>query len=133
MPSARVLVTFAVIIGVAGCGSSGSSAGDQVRAKVRQFATATAAGDTHVLCDQVLAPALVSRITAAGLSCLQAMKVFVSSVSHPTLSISKVSVRGAAASAVVLAAASGQTAALESVQLVRTPRGWRLASLASPR
>jgi hypothetical protein len=131
MRSARVLVTFAVIVAVAGCGSV--SASDQVRAKVRQFATATAGGNTGELCDQVLAPALVSRITAAGLSCLQAMKVFVSSVSHPTLSISKVTVRGAAASAVVLAGAAGQTAALESVQLVRTARGWRLASLASPR
>ena len=131
MRSARVLVTFAVVLGVAGCG--GVSAPDQVRAKVHQFATATATGDTHVLCDQVLAPALVSRIKAAGLSCLQAMKVFVASVSHPTLSISKVTVTGAAASAVVLAAAFGQTAALEAVQLVRTARGWRLASLASPR
>ncbi len=131
MRSARVFVTVAVTLGVAGCG--GVSATDQVRAKVRQFATATAGGDTRVLCDQVLAPVLVSRLTAAGLSCLQAMKVFVSSVSHPALSISKVTVTGATASAVVLATATGQTAALESVQLVRTPRGWRLASLASPR
>ena len=131
MRSARALVTVAVIFGVVGCGSV--SATDQVRAKVRQFAEATAARDPRVLCDQVLAPVLVSRITAAGLSCRQAMKVFVSSVSHPTLSISKVAVTGATASAVVLAAATGQTSALESVQLIRTPRGWRLVSLASPR
>lgn len=131
MRLARVLVTFAVLLGVAGCGSV--SASDQVRAKLHQFATATAAGDTRVLCDQVLAPALVSRITAAGLTCLQAMKVFVSSVSHPTLRISKVTVMASAASAVVLTGASGQSAALESVQLTRTARGWRLASLASPR
>ncbi len=106
---------------------------DQVRAKVRQFATATDTRNPQVLCDQVLAPALVNRLTAAGLSCLQAMKVFVSSVSHPTLSVSKVTVSGATASAVVLAAATGQAAALESVQLVRTARGWRLVSLAAPR
>ena len=32
----------------------------------------------------------------------------------------------------VLAGASGQTAALERIALVRTQNGWRLASLASP-
>jgi len=133
MRSARALVTVALVLvlGVAGCGSVSPT--DQVRAKVHQFATATNTRDTRVLCDQVLAPALVNRLTAAGLSCLQAMKVFVSSVSHPTLSVSKVSVTGASASAVVLAGATGQTAALESVQLVRTARGWRLVSLAAPR
>ncbi|MDQ2897243.1 MAG: hypothetical protein M3Y09_16640 [Actinomycetota bacterium] len=131
MRSSRALVTAALVLGVVGCGSV--SPIDQVRAKVRQFATATDTRNPQVLCDQVLAPALVNRLTAAGLSCLQAMKVFVSSVSHPTLSVSKVTVSGATASAVVLAAATGQAAALESVQLVRTARGWRLVSLAAPR
>ncbi|GAC1579421.1 MAG: hypothetical protein NVS3B18_13110 [Candidatus Dormibacteria bacterium] len=126
-----MLITVTVFLGVAGCGSV--SAADQVRAKVHQFATATAGGDTRALCDQVLAPVLVTRLSAAGLSCLQAMKVFVSSVSHPTLSISRVTVKGATAAAIVLAAATGQTAALETVRLVRTSQGWRLASLASPR
>lgn len=131
MRIARALVTVALILGLAGCGSVSPT--DQVRAKVRQFATATDKRDTRVLCDQVLAPALVRRLAAAGLSCLQAMKVFVSSVSHPTLSVSRVTVKGASASAVVLASAAGQTAAMESVQLVRTARGWRLTSLAAPR
>lgn len=131
MGTARAIVTLALVLGVAGCGSV--SQADQVRAKVRQFATATDTRDTRVLCDDVLAPTLVSRLSAAGLNCRQAMKVFVSSVSHPTLSVSKVTVKRATASAVVLAGASGQTAALESVQLVRTARGWRLASLAAPR
>ena len=121
-----------LLTGLAGCGES-ASAGDQVRAKVRQFATATDARNVDVLCTQVLAPALVAKLTAAGLTCPQAMHLFVSSVSHPTISISKVSVHGASASAVVLAGASGQTSALESIQLVRVAAGWRLASLASPR
>ncbi|MDQ6728925.1 MAG: hypothetical protein M3022_01110 [Actinomycetota bacterium] len=131
MRSARALVTVTLVLGVGGCGSV--SPIDQVGAKVRQFATATDTRNPRVLCDQVLAPALVNRLTAAGLSCRQAMKVFVSSVSHPTLSVSKVSVSGATASAGVRAGAAGQAAALESVQLVRTAQGWRLVSLAAPR
>ena len=129
---ARVLAVIALAAGLTACGSSPSPT-DQVRAKVQQFATATAHQDAKTLCEQVLAPALVSRITAAGLSCDQAMKVFVSSVSHPTIRISKVSVHGSTASAVVLAGASGQTSALESVGLARTKLGWRLTSLAAPR
>lgn len=59
---ARALVVVTLVLGLAGCGSV--SAVDQVRAKVRQFATATAQRDAQLLCDQVLAPALVARITA---------------------------------------------------------------------
>ena len=127
-----MLAVIALAAGLGACGSSLSPA-DQVRAKVQQFATATAHQDAKTLCEQVLAPALVARITAAGLSCDQAMKVFVTSVSHPRITISKVAVHGRTASAVVLAGASGQTSALESVQLIRTQAGWRLTSLAAPR
>ncbi len=61
------------------------------------------------------------------------MLTFVNSVSDPSLSVSKVHVKGSSASAVVLARAKGQEASLESVQLTNTKNGWRLTSLASPR
>ena len=111
---------------LAGCGAS---SGQQVQAKLQQFAHAVAGHNASVLCGQVLAPALVQRLTEAGLDCEQAMQTYFASVSDPTLSISKVSVRGSTASAVVLAAAKGQEAAVESVQLIDTRNGWRLASL----
>jgi len=81
----------------------------------------------------VLAPALVAHLTAAGLSCEQAMRIFVSSVQNPSINVSKVTVHGSSASAVVLASATGQQAAIESIELIDTKHGWRLASLASPR
>jgi hypothetical protein len=59
--------------------------------------------------------------------------VFVQSVQNPTLSVSKVSVKGKTAAVTVLASATGQTAALESIELIETKHGWRLESLASPR
>ena len=115
---------------LAGCGAS---AHQQVEAKVQEFARATANRNYAALCNDVLAPALVAHLTAAGLSCEQAMRVFVSSVQNPSISVSKVTVHGSSASAVVLASATGQPAAIESIELIDTKHGWRLASLASPR
>jgi hypothetical protein len=124
------LAVLGVAYALVGCGASAS---DQVQAKLEQFAHAVAARDTDTLCSQVLAPDLVGHLNAAGLSCEQAMKTFVQSVSNPSLSVSKVHVKGSSASAVVLARAKGQASSLESVQLTNTTKGWRLASLASPR
>jgi hypothetical protein len=115
---------------LAGCGAT---AHQQVEAKVQEFARATANRNYAALCNDVLAPALVAHLTAAGLSCEQAMRVFVSSVQNPSISVSKVTVHGSSASAVVLASATGQPAAIESIELIDTKHGWRLASLASPR
>ncbi len=129
MRSVGVWLLLGIACALAGCGASPPN---DVRAKIQQFAAATAKRDVAVLCDQVLAPTLVARLAAAGVSCQQAMKIFVSSVRRPTISISRVTVNGAHASAVVLAGATGQRAALEKVQLVQTKRGWRLISLASP-
>jgi hypothetical protein len=115
---------------LAGCGAT---AHQQVEAKVQEFARATANRNYAALCNDVLASALVAHLTAAGLSCEQAMRVFVSSVQNPSISVSKVTVHGSSASAVVLASATGQPAAIESIELIDTNHGWRLASLASPR
>ena len=115
---------------LAGCGAS---AHQQVEAKVQEFARATANRNYAALCSDVLAPALVAHLTAAGLSCEQAMRIFVSSVQNPSINVSKVTVHGSSASAVVLASATGQRAAIESIELIDTKHGWRLASLASPR
>ena len=131
MLSARLAALLGIAYALAGCG--GSSPGADVRAKVAQFGTATAQHEVTVLCDQVLAPTLVARLTAAGLNCPQAMKLFVASVQNPTISVSRVTIKGSAATAVVLAGATGQKPALETLELIKTKRGWRLASLASPR
>ncbi|MGZ4168117.1 MAG: hypothetical protein ACXVRW_07200 [Solirubrobacteraceae bacterium] len=126
----RAIALLGVAYALAGCGASPS---DEVQAKLQQFAHAVASRDTGTLCSQVLAPDLVGHLNAAGLSCQQAMRMFVNSVSDPSLSVSKVKVKGGSASAVVLARAKGQEASLESVQLTNTKSGWRLTSLASPR
>jgi hypothetical protein len=123
-----VLIGCALVI--AGCGAS---ANQQVEAKVQQFAHATANRNYAMLCNQVLSQELVAHLTAAGVSCKQAMKLFTESVHNPTISISKVTVNGSSATAVVLAKASGQQSSRESIRLIKTSGGWRLDSLASAR
>jgi hypothetical protein len=129
MRPVRAIALLGAAYALAGCGAS---AGDEVQAKLQQFAHAVAGRDATTLCRQVLAPGLVAHLTAAGLSCDQAMETFFESVTDPTMSVSKVHVTGASASAVVLTGARGQPAALEPVQLSDTTHGWRLTSLASP-
>jgi hypothetical protein len=130
MNPGHALALLGVAYALSGCGASAS---DEVQAKLEQFAHAVASRDTGTLCRQVLAPDLVGHLDAAGISCRQAMKMFVESVTDPSLSVSKVHVKGGSASAVVLARAKGQQSSLESVQLTNTNDGWRLTSLASPR
>jgi hypothetical protein len=112
-----------------GCGASEK---DQVQAKVKQFLKATAAKDPKTLCDQVLAPSLIGRLSAGGITCTKAMQIFVSSVQSPTLAIGRINVNGQTASAITLTGARGQQGSLDAIQLVKTPQGWRVAGLGAP-
>lgn len=129
MRSPRVIVLLGAAYALSGCGAT---AGQEVQAKLQQFAHAIAARNAVELCQQILAPSLVKRLDSAGLTCRQAMTTFVDGVQDPTLSVSRVSVTDNHAEAVVLTGARGQRAALESIGLVQTGGGWRLESLATP-
>jgi hypothetical protein len=130
MRPARAIVLLGAAYALAGCGAS---ANDEVQAKLQQFAHAVAGRDAATLCRQVLAPGLVGHLTAAGLTCDRAMETFFDSVTDPTMSVSKIEVKGASATAEVLTGARGQPEAREGVQLSDTKHGWRLTWLASPR
>jgi hypothetical protein len=129
----RLAHVVAPLVGACALAGCGASPRQEVEAKVQQFALATAAQDYATLCSQVLAPSLVAHLTAAGITCHQAMKIFVSSVQNPTISVSQVTVNRLTASVVVIARATGQPSSREQIELVNTDHGWRLASLASPR
>jgi len=103
-----------------------------VQSKVEQFAKAAAARDYKTICDQVLAPALLARLAAAGIPCPQAIQLGLRRVKNPTLSIGRVTVSGNNASVITLTSARGQLASLQSIQLVKTGAGWRISSLGSP-
>lgn len=114
---------------LAGCGTSAS---DQVKAKISEFVKAADAKDYATLCTQVLAPSLVQRLASAGLSCPQAMQVAFQGVENPTLSVGRVTISGSKASAITLSTARNQQASVDTIELVKANHGWRVSSLASP-
>jgi hypothetical protein len=123
------IVALASACALSACGASDR---DQVRAKVEQLANAAAKHDYSALCRQVLAPSLVTRLADSGIGCVSAMQVAFGSVRHPTLSIGKININGNKAQAIALSMAQGQQASLDSIELVKTPDGWRVSSLGSP-
>jgi hypothetical protein len=130
MRLALALAAVSVGCALSGCGASQR---EQVQAKVQQFSKATANRDYTALCEQVLAPSLLERLAVTGLGCEQAMRMFVTSVEDPTLSIGSITVKGHGASVTTVTGARGQATALETIALVETGRGWRVSSLGSPR
>ena len=109
---------------LSGCGSRDPR---QVRSKVEQFVQAVATRDATAVCEQVLAPSLTNLFAVQGLSCEQGVKIFLASVSNPTLSVGHVNVNGTRASATVLTGAHCQRLALAQLFLVKTSGGWRIS------
>jgi hypothetical protein len=128
----RSLLVRAIALALIALGGCGASEQDQVRAKMREFVTATASRDYQALCGQVLAPTLLARLAAANLSCEQAMRIGLSAVQNPVLSIGRINVTGDTATAITLSGARGQEGSVDSIGLVKTAHGWRVASLGSP-
>jgi hypothetical protein len=114
---------------LAGCGTSAS---DQVKAKISELAKAADAKDYAALCTQVLAPSLIERLSSAGVSCPEAMQIAFQGVENPSLSVGKVTISGSKASAITLSTARNQQASVDTIELVKTNHGWRVSSLASP-
>jgi len=116
-------------LAIAGCGES---AHDQVQSKVSQFLSAIAAHDYKTLCTQVLAPSLLARLAGGGIRCEEAMRISLSNVHNPILSVGRITVNGSTAQAITLSGAQGQKGAFESIDLIDTGNGWRISSLATP-
>jgi hypothetical protein len=129
MSARAALMLAAAGVTLAACGTSPR---DAVRAKVQQFAQTASHHDYKTMCTQVLAPSLAARAGSAGLSCEQAMAIALGSVRNPTISVGQVTVKGDAASAIVLSVAANQQASLDTLDLVRTHSGWRITALKGP-
>jgi hypothetical protein len=113
-------------------GGCGQSTSQQVQAKMQQFATAVRSADASTMCDQVLAPALLTHFTDIGLPCVKAMRDFFTSVHDPTLAVGRIVVTGKKAEAITLSGAKGQIGSLSAIELVNTSNGWRVSGLGSP-
>jgi hypothetical protein len=128
----RLTIIAAVVLTLAAAGCGGTSAEDQVRAKLNDFAQATAAKDYRRLCSDVLAKQLVQKAEAAGLSCEVALKTGLNDVQKPKVQVQKVTVKGDSATAVVHTTAANQQASTDTLELARQGGDWRVSSVTSP-
>src|SRR4051794_7536402 len=104
----------------AGCGGGGPSDADRVRDVVDGYARALTRHDARALCSRLLAPDLVAAAErASGQPCARALRGLATS-GAPRARIGAVRVDGDTATARL---------GPETLTLVRTPAGWRLASL----
>ena len=130
MPApATAVLSLTLTLALAGCGQSAT---DQVRAKVDQLARAAASRNYVEICSQVLAPSLVAHLVANGIACSEGLQVALGSVHNPVIDVGRIRVSGNRAYVAVLAGARGQRAVVSALELVDTPRGWRIVSLDSP-
>jgi ketosteroid isomerase-like protein len=128
----RRLTIIAAVLTVAAAGCGRQSPEDAVRAKLDDFAQATAAKDYHRLCNDVLAKQLVQKAQAAGLSCEVALETGLKGVQSPKVQVQKVTVKGDSATAVVHTTAANQDASTDTLQLARQGSDWRVSSVTSP-
>jgi len=115
-----------------GCGENEPTDEEQVRTTLTAFSRATAAKDYQALCDRLLAPSLIEDLKKIGLPCEIALQQGLGEVRQPRLIVGDVTVRGKNAVADVRTSAEGQAPSKDTIQLVRTEAGWRIASLATP-
>jgi hypothetical protein len=128
----RALALAAVAGALAGCGEQAPSDAAQVRETLTAFGRATAAKDYQTLCDRLLAPALIADVKKIGLPCEIALQQGLGEVREPRLIIGAVTVTGKKANAEVRTSAAGQAPSRDTIALVKTDKGWRIASLATP-
>ena len=128
----RALAALALALALAGCGDSGPTDEEQVRATLTEFSRATAAKDYQTLCDRILAPSLIADLKKIGLPCEIALQQGLGDVKQPRLLVGAVTVKGKTATAQVRTSAEGQAPSSDTIELEHTDKGWRIASLAKP-
>lgn len=125
-----VVALAGVAVG-AGCG--GSSPRQQVRATMEAFAKASANKDYATLCNKVLAPDLLAQVQAIGLPCEVALQQGLGGVQQPSLAIRQIKITGKRhAQVLVNSTAAGEVPSQDIVRVIKTAKGWRIESLASP-
>jgi len=125
----RYLAPALALLLLAGCGDSGPTPEEQVRAAVAEFGEATVAKDYQALCDEILAPALVEQVTAIGLPCEVALEQGLGAVRDPRLTIGSVQVDGESASVEVRTSAAGEAPSKDTLKLVNVDGTWKISSL----
>jgi hypothetical protein len=127
----RSLAPALVLLVLVGCGDAGPTPEEQVRTTVGDFGRATAAKDYRALCEDLLAPQLVDKVTQVGLPCEAALRRGLDRVKDPHLTIGRVQVDGDRASAEIRTSAAGEQPSKDTLRLVNVNGMWKIASLGS--
>jgi hypothetical protein len=125
----RLALLAMLCAAVAGCGDSGPTDEEQVRATLTEFGRATSAKDYQALCDDVFAKQLTDKLSQVGLPCEVAMQQSFEDVEDPRLTIGKITVDEDQATAEVRSSAKGQAPSQDTVELRRVDDEWRISSL----
>jgi hypothetical protein len=137
--SAALLVASALALGACGQASKDSAKdfkGDQkaVAQAVEDLQSAGAKHDGAKICNDLLAPALVTRIKqASSKQCDAVVKDALGDADAFELQVQKVTITGTTAKAVVQSQASGAKDRLDTLDLQKVGRSWRIASLGAGR
>ena len=127
----RPLVLLLAVCALAGCGDSGPSDEQQIRATLAEFERATGDHDYQALCDRILAPKLIETVKQIGLPCEVALQKGFEDVEDPRLTVGTVKVDQDRATAEVRSSAAGESPSEDTVELIRVGESWRIASLGS--
>ncbi len=114
---------------LAGCGESEPSPEEQVRQTLTEFGRATSAKDYQALCDRIFAPQLIEELRQIGLPCEVAMRQSLQDVEDPSITVGRITVTEAKATAEVRSSAKGQRPSQDTVGLVEVDGAWRISSL----
>jgi hypothetical protein len=129
----RPLLLVVAACALTGCGESGPTEEQRIRATLAEFGRATAERDYPALCDRILAPRLVQTVERVGLTCELALQKGFEDVEEPRLTVGAIEVDGDRANAEVRSSARGEPPSQDTVELVKVGDGWRIASLGTQR
>jgi hypothetical protein len=126
-----------LVLGLAACGSTVSTnsfkgEAHAVAQRISDYQSDVAAADEQKLCGEDFSSAVRARLGADGESCKQALKRQLGTVDDFEVTIGKVTVSGATATAVVKSTWSGKSR-LTTLALVKERGGWRITGQGAPR
>ncbi len=129
------LLALLIVVGVAACGTSGSSAGNfhgeqaKVASAIDALSSAATSHDTGRICTKILAPAVSAKLKAAGGSCTSVVGKQLDTVDTFNVTVQSVSISGTTAQAKVRSTSNGKDRT-DTLNLLRLPdASWRIASL----
>ncbi|MGH2854157.1 MAG: hypothetical protein ACRDLF_08190 [Solirubrobacteraceae bacterium] len=124
---------LALALGLGACGSTVSTSNFKgeahaVAQRISDYQADIAAASEQKLCSEDLSSAVRARLSTASGGCKQAIKRQLGSIDDYEVTVEKVAVSGATATAIVKSAWSGKSR-LATLELVKQGGGWRIDGL----